>query len=91
MVATLGLILILFVFFTTYRATLSAILFNGPPSSSTIGPNLGGGGIGGLLNPLNYISTPATGSGTVTNGQVPTSTVPFPGSTVSVPGGGVSV
>jgi hypothetical protein len=87
MVATLGLILILFVFFTTYRATLSAILFNGPPSNSTIGPNLGGG-IGSLLNPLGGL---VSNTDTVQNGQVPTSTVPFPGSTVTVPGGGVSV
>jgi hypothetical protein len=85
MIATLGLILVLMVFFTTYRATLSAILFNGPPSNSTIGPNLGGGGgIGSLLNPLNLLST--TGSDQVTNGQVPTSSVPFPGSTIGQSG-----
>lgn len=35
LVATIGLVLILLVIFGTYRATLSAILFDAPPSTSS--------------------------------------------------------
>ena len=87
MIATMGLILILFVVFGVYRKTISAILFNAPPQNTNIGPNLLGPLSGLVSNPVPSATAPPPTDHT--NGAS-TNQVPGPQSTVTV-GPGIKV
>jgi hypothetical protein len=63
MVAMLGLILILFVIFTTYKGTLSAIFFNsnnGSPELFESGGKVTSSGSGSTTSFNTTVSTPST-------------------------------